>query len=537
MKEVVATALKSCYADATSLSSDLPYLRCLTELIQADTPACSISPPSSQLALFTGYCSQISALRNCNATTQESRVCKALVDGVFVSSFKCSLSSAEMLCIAIAVALVISAIALWLPWRRLCWPAVTLEPLPSVLQQHSGFYRQFRASLQRVLLTKSRNMCRTTLELLTPCGLCAFLVVMVHIKPREALMPDIEDSMFLRSVLSAINPSLGHCTTLTLSLEACIPSDMLTQFYSRACLVVAMFLILSLSQLVSDATAGLCRDKETRLACVAGLMGLKQAPASLGWLVGHWTCSSPLALMLCLELKGGSVFAAADFGELLLFLLLMNSSLFGFCTAVASLFSRSKVASWASPCLFAASGLVFFQVYQRSTTAQMFASLLPTVAFSLGVYGQLQAAMTGTGMCRSAADFFLVEDSESVIPLSSCIWMLLVDSVLFWLVGVYLHHVIPQEFGQRLPWHFPISQLWTEENGESSFTVSDCMLNQACIEQPTPQQELQELQQKTVDLYGVMHNYGGHLALNGLSLTLYPNAITGLLGENGAGKF
>ena len=343
MEEVVATALKSCYANATTLSSDLPYFRCLTELIQADTPACSISPPSSQLAFFTGYCNRISALRNCKATTQESRVCKALVDGVFVSSFKCSLSSAEILCLAIAVALVLSAIALWLPWRRLCWPVITLEPIPSVLQQHSGFYRQFRASLQRVLWSKSRNVCRTTLELLTPCGLCAFLVVMVHIKPREALMPDFQDSVFLLSALSAINPSLGHCTSLTVNLEACIPPDTQTQFYNSSCLVVPMFLILSLSQLVSDATAGLCRDKESRLACVAGLMGLRQPPSSLGFIVGQWTCSLPMVLLLCLELKGGSVFAAADFGELVLFFLFMNSSLFGFCTAVASLFSRSKV--------------------------------------------------------------------------------------------------------------------------------------------------------------------------------------------------
>ena len=122
----------------------------------------------------------------------------------------------------------------------------------------------------------------------------------------------------------------------------------------------------------------------------------------------------------------------------------------------------------------------------------------------------------------------------------TAIWMPLVDSVWLWLVGVYLHHVIPQEFGQRLPWHFPISRLWTEENIESSSTAasSDCMLNQAYIEQPTPQQELQELQHQTVDLCEVMHHYGDHnVALKGLSLKLYPNAITGLLGENGAGKF
>ena len=122
------------------------------------------------------------------------------------------------------------------------------------------FWQHFYSSFHRIIVLKRRRLRRTLLELLAPCGLCAFLVLMVNLRPLVSLFRPlvIEDGPQLLLV-ALFNPDLAPCNSLTFELPACVSSTTTRQFYDSSSLLIPPFFLLSFSQIVSDAT-GLALD-------------------------------------------------------------------------------------------------------------------------------------------------------------------------------------------------------------------------------------------------------------------------------------
>jgi hypothetical protein len=56
---------------------------------------------------------------------------------------------------------------------------------------------------------------------------------------------------------------------------------------------------------------------------------------------------------------------------------------------------------------------------------------------------------------------------------SAALQFLLMDSIIYLLLALYLNIVLPKEFGLRKPWHFPISDLFKRCSKAEKGLVSD----------------------------------------------------------------
>jgi ATP-binding cassette subfamily A (ABC1) protein 3 len=124
---------------------------------------------------------------------------------------------------------------------------------------------------------------------------------------------------------------------------------------------------------------------------------------------------------------------------------------------LSTFFDRANTAA-------AAGGIVFFLTYvpyfflqprytELSLGSKLAASLLSNVAMALG--GQIIGMWEGTGIgvqWSNIAQPVSVDDNLAMIYV---IGMLLLDSVLYTLIALYVEAVWPGQFGIPQPWYFP----------------------------------------------------------------------------------
>jgi ABC-type Na+ transport system ATPase subunit NatA len=105
------------------------------------------------------------------------------------------------------------------------------------------------------------------------------------------------------------------------------------------------------------------------------------------------------------------------------------------------------------------------------------------------------------------------------IPLTECVAVNAVTSVLYFFLYCYFDSVLPHKIGTRLPWSFPLKFFHQSNN---YFSPDN---NMAGGDHST-----------VVNIVRLTKSYSDFLALDNVSMQLTSNEITVLLGKNGAGK-
>ena len=112
----------------------------------------------------------------------------------------------------------------------------------------------------------------------------------------------------------------------------------------------------------------------------------------------------------------------------------------------------------------------------------------------------------------------------------NCIIMMLIDSVIYLLLTIYIENVFPGEYGIPQVWYYPFTKTYwfgfdakkvrqrTEELKEKIGTMEH------------------EHEEVGVEIENLSKYYGNKVALKNLSVKFYRNMITAFLGRNGAGK-
>ncbi|KRT85164.1 ABC transporter ATP-binding protein, partial [Oryctes borbonicus] len=95
------------------------------------------------------------------------------------------------------------------------------------------------------------------------------------------------------------------------------------------------------------------------------------------------------------------------------------------------------------------------------------------------------------------------------------------------MLTLYLDKIWPGEYGIAKPWYFLLEKIWKRKTNRNCINNSD-------------ENRLLPLQEKNlnpiVQLKGVTKIYDNHEAVSNLEMNIYKGSVTGLLGENGAGK-
>ncbi|KAJ0406974.1 hypothetical protein P43SY_005207 [Pythium insidiosum] len=270
------------------------------------------------------------------------------------------------------------------------------------------------------------------------------------------------------------------------------------------------------------------------------ILGVQENTIIWAWYITYTIIFFIGCILQALASKAG-LFENSDPIIIFFFFFLFGLSVLAYGFLVSTWFSRSRTGAFAGM-------VVFFFMYfvsagfssSSSKASKTIACFLSPVALSFGVQSLANVEATGVGMhrgnARTVADNFSFDISLA---------MMLIDTILYTLLGLYFERVIPKEYGTTEKWYFPVSPSYWRK--KASPKVKDSTSPQEAIININPNvepvgSELQQQERNGEAL--VIHNIkkefvvpgGIKKAVRGVSLVMYKDQITCLLGHNGAGK-
>uniref|UniRef100_K3W614 ABC transporter domain-containing protein n=1 Tax=Globisporangium ultimum (strain ATCC 200006 / CBS 805.95 / DAOM BR144) TaxID=431595 RepID=K3W614_GLOUD len=312
-------------------------------------------------------------------------------------------------------------------------------------------------------------------------------------------------------------------------------------FYDSVKNVFAIVFVLSYLYAISRVLVVLIQEKETRSREYMKILGVQDGSIILSWYITYIIIFLIGSIIQALASSGG-LFASSDGGIIFLFFFLFSMSVLSFGFLISTLFSRARTGAFAGMILF------FFMYFvssgfsdSASIGSKAGGCLLAPVALSFGV--QALATMESTGVGMNFGNASTVNDNFSF---NVALWMLFIDSILYTLLGLYFERVIPKEYGTTEKWYFPLSpSFWCAKRTQKVNDVTQGVEEAAIDISPNIEKVGQELlQQERTGEALVLHNIkkefavpgGIKRAVKGVSMSMYKDQITCLLGHNGAGK-
>ncbi|RLN46989.1 hypothetical protein BBJ29_006669 [Phytophthora kernoviae] len=325
-----------------------------------------------------------------------------------------------------------------------------------------------------------------------------------------------------------------------------IESFLSAPFYDKISSVFALIFILAYLYAISRVLIVLIQEKETRSREYLKILGMSEGAIILSWYITYFIIFTLSAILQAIASRAG-LFPNSDPVLIFIFFLLFSFSVLAFGFFMSTLFSRSRTGSFAGMVIF------FFMYFvssgfsaSSSIGSKTGACILPPVALAFGVQSLATAESTGVGMSFDSAS--TVVDN---FKFGSAVGMLFFDIVLYTLAGLYLERVIPREYGTVEKWYFPVQpSFWirtarakkhsSKVNDVASNDVHSVDVENANIEPVTDELRQQEQTGEALVVHNIKKEFpvpgGTKLAVRGVSLAMYKDQITCLLGHNGAGK-
>lgn len=292
---------------------------------------------------------------------------------------------------------------------------------------------------------------------------------------------------------------------------------------------------------LTSSLQSIVQEKEAALKEMMLIMGLPNYVAWLAWLakcvLENFLVSVIGIVLLKVPFKNGvSCFPHTD--SLLLWLLMMIFivSLSSFSLLVSTFFRSSKRAILFLSLIFLVSmGPAWSSQDLRELGAVTKAFTLIFCPSSFGYAIKLIVMFEDMGAGLQWKDVFLAPEGS---PYS--VGLLLISmyfvSVLYILIALYMEQVFPGEFGTPRKWYFPVERLCCKRRDyiELDATGSSAgILGHDSHRREEPRGHLSP----GISVHNLTKVYGSDfVAVNNLSMNMYENEITVLLGENGAGK-
>ena len=320
---------------------------------------------------------------------------------------------------------------------------------------------------------------------------------------------------------------------------------------------------------ISLLARAIVQERERRLRDVMSVLGVGVLEHWASWLFVYYLLLLVPTLLSITVLRLGRVLPRSSFPLLLLAQLSYNLALLPLGVLLSLPFKRATVAA-------STVGLVYFLFYFLVILVQMLefkvppvsivlSQLLAPTALGLFLYHTVQFELRGVGINWNNLGTSPLDKGFSTPGIS---WgCMLLDSVLYSLLALYLQAVLPGTYGQRLPWYFPFSPAWWLGERrwrrlrlyfrlDKQYELVSSEVEEVCMEEvqfggnipasiwePLAREREPEHLERGVCMsqLGKVYSWGvlglkKKVALHSVSLSLFEGQITVLLGHNGAGK-
>jgi hypothetical protein len=309
-------------------------------------------------------------------------------------------------------------------------------------------------------------------------------------------------------------------------------------FYAAIAVFAPLLVVLGLMYPVAAIIRAITLEKQLRQKELMKMMSVTES--DIGW---SWFLSFFIFHLITTVAAAGTtsaLYAYSEFVYLFIYWLFtfMVTVVFGFC--IASFMTKSTRAVLIGLLLWFIGYFltIVADIEDGNSTVISVLSLCPVTAFSYGLQeiGRLEDAGQGVN-----SETFNRTDSPSGYTFTTCIYMLIIDCILWSVVAWYLNRVVPSEYGTPLKWYFPLTiSYWcpgtarapSSPDGETDRANDGAML----IEPVSNALKQQAEEGRSIEIKGLSKHFGEKMAVDALSLSMYSGQVTALLGHNGAGK-
>uniref|UniRef100_A0A7N8XRX6 ATP-binding cassette, sub-family A (ABC1), member 12 n=1 Tax=Mastacembelus armatus TaxID=205130 RepID=A0A7N8XRX6_9TELE len=340
-----------------------------------------------------------------------------------------------------------------------------------------------------------------------------------------------------------IETQTGHkVTEPAVQLQAFpYPCFLRDEYLEAISFVFPLLLMMAWVLFVADFVKKLVHERELRLHEYMKMMGVNPFSHFCAWFV---ECAAYLLItivILTLVLNCGTILPNSNGFILFLYLCDYGLSVIAFSYLVSSFFDKTYIAGLSGSLLYVFCFfpfIVVMSVETNLTLAQKSAlSLFSPACFSYASQYVSRYESQGEGIQWSNTySSPLAGDSASFGWLC---WLMLIDSILYFLIGAYIRMVFPGKYGIPAPWYFPFkASFWAEMCCcvKSKSKVGKGLLFSNIMQKNQPVFSDEKGLPVGVALHGLSKIYGDRAAIQNLNVSFYEGHVTSLLGHNGAGK-
>ncbi|EYC28617.1 hypothetical protein Y032_0007g3319 [Ancylostoma ceylanicum] len=305
--------------------------------------------------------------------------------------------------------------------------------------------------------------------------------------------------------------------------------------------VILIILALSFLFTVSFLVENIVYEKEHGLTEMMRCMGADTVVIWLSWVISTLP-QATLANMIntILLFTNGAIFRLTSVSVVFVLLTIYAFSVIAMAFLLSSLYSHARMATACSAIIFFVSTMpcTYLSIREQSTFQQSadwmigIACVVPPSAFGMAIKVLLSSERADVGTTWSTL-FHVYGRKESVFSVGFLMLILLFETVLYFILALYINKVCPGQHGVPSSWYFPVEPFIEK----SSLSESTVQLPQQEISTDTDESSGQLGSVRLCGVSKKYHNRGAReLAVDNLSISFNRGEITALLGENGAGK-
>ncbi|KFW91411.1 cholesterol transporter ABCA5 isoform X1 [Phalacrocorax carbo] len=301
--------------------------------------------------------------------------------------------------------------------------------------------------------------------------------------------------------------------------------------------IILIYLVIAFSPFGYYLAIHIVAEKERKLKEFLKILGLHDTAFWLSWVLLYMSLIFVMSILMAVIATASSLFPQSSaFVIFLLFFLYGISSVF-FALMLTPLFKKSKHVGIVEFLATLAFGFVGLNIVLLEDFPKSFVWILSPLcqcSFLIGIAQVMHLEDYEDGATFSNLN-------QGPYPLFISLILLVLDSIFYLLVAVYLDQVIPGEFGlRRTPFFFMKPSFWSkhrknykelyESSINGSFSFSE-------IVEPVPS-EFQGKEAIRISCVQKTFRKKGETveALRNLSFDIYEGQITALLGHSGTGK-
>ncbi|KAI1885293.1 hypothetical protein AGOR_G00218660 [Albula goreensis] len=302
----------------------------------------------------------------------------------------------------------------------------------------------------------------------------------------------------------------------------------------------------------------LVHERELRLHEYMKMMGVNPMSHFFAWFLESAAFLVVTIIILTIILKGGHVLPHSDGFLLFLYLCDYGLSILAISFLISAFFDKTNIAGLSGSLIYVISFFPFIVVISLETSLSFSAksalSLFAPTCFSYA--SQYISRYEGQGEGIQWSNSYVSPLAGDTSSFGWLCWLLLIDSVLYFLIGMYIRMVFPGNYGIAAPWYFPVMpSFWADlfgcgtngapKKGRGLLFANIMHKNAAVFPNDKNQgkggfasQEEDEFAGLPVGvaLRGLTKTYGSRAAIQNLNVSFYEGQVTALLGHNGAGK-